>query len=294
MQNSKQQTGFTLVELLVVIAIIGILIGMLLPAVQTVREAARRTTCMNNMRQIALASQLHHESYQIFPDGGIVWFDPARSIGDTGTPLIAPNQNWCFFYQILPFLERNNLYNVVDDDEIRATQVTTFHCPTRREPVLKAGLFASNDYAGNGGVLLPNENPPAWNNARGAAIARGGGNSRPVTYSSITDGTSNSILLGEKAVRPENYLTLGCSDNEGWAVGWDWDVIRWAGPDNTPTTDNMAINCETRFGSAHLGAGCVFGLVDGSTRFITIDVDEEAFSNSCHISDGMTDVVLSE
>ena len=130
------------------------------------------------------------------------------------------------------------------------------------------------------------ENPPAWNNARGAAIARGGGHSRPVNHKSFTDGTSNTILLGEKAVRPVDYFVLACSDNEGWAVGWDWDAIRWAGPQNTPTTDNEAVRCETRFGSAHLGDGCVFGLVDGSTQFVGIDIDEQTFIQWCHIADG--------
>ena len=286
MNNDRYQKGFTLVELLVVIAIIGILVALLLPAVQTVREAARRTSCMNNLRQISLASQMHENALKIYPDGGIVWFDFDRSLTDSGAPEIAPNQNWCFFYQVLPYLEQQNVYDNEDDDVIRGTQVATFHCPTRRQPVLKADQFASNDYAGNGGVLLPNENPPAWNNARGAAIARGGGHSRPVRHNSFTDGTSNTILLGEKAVRPEDYSVLACSDNEGWAVGWDWDAIRWAGPQNTPTTDNKAVFCETRFGSAHLGDGCVFGIVDGSTRFVTINVDEQIFEQWCHISDG--------
>jgi len=264
MHNNRRSRGFTLVELLVVIAIIGILIAMLLPAVQSAREAARRTVCMNNLRQISLATQLHENVHQIYPDGGILWFDFDRSLTDSGAPEIAPNQNWCFFYQVLPYIEEQNVYDNEDDDVVRATQVEAYHCPTRRRPVLKAGRFASNDYAGNGGILLPDEIPPEWNNARGAPFARGGGHSRPIRQKNFTDGASNTILLGEKAVRPQDYMVLACSDNEGWAVGWDWDAIRWAGPQNTPTTDNQAALCETRFGSAHLGDGCVFRIVDGS------------------------------
>lgn len=286
MNIRMSRKAFTLVELLVVIAIIGILIGMLLPAVQTVREAARRTSCMNNMRQVSLATQLCENTFQIYPDGGIEWFNFDRTVDENGTPTTAPNQNWCFFYQVLPFMERGNIYNLEDDDVIRGTQIATYHCPTRRTPVLKDGRFAVNDYAGNGGILFQNENPPAWNNARGAPIARGGGFSRPIKNRDFHDGTSNSILLGEKAVNPTYYTILGCSDNEGWTVGWDWDVIRWAGPGNTPTTDNEAVNCETRFGSAHLGGGAVFGIVDGSTQFISTNVDEVSFSQWCHISDG--------
>ena len=127
MNNDRYQKGFTLVELLVVIAIIGILVALLLPAVQTVREAARRTSCMNNLRQISLASQMHENALKIYPDGGIVWFDFDRSLTDSGAPEIAPNQNWCFFYQVLPYLEQQNVYDNEDDDVIRGTQVATFH-----------------------------------------------------------------------------------------------------------------------------------------------------------------------
>ena len=283
----RRRNAFTLVELLVVIAIIGILIGMLLPAVQSVREAARRTSCSNNLRQLSLSMHLFENSHKIYPDGGILWSDFDRTI-ENGVPAIAPNQNWCFFYQILPYIEMQNVYDHEDDDLIRATQIGTFHCPTRREPVLKAGLFASNDYAGNGGIRFSGEFGPSWNNARGAPIVRAGF-ARPVDFSSFVDGTSNTIVVGEKAVNPQDYYELACSDNEGWAVGWDWDVIRWAGDGLTPIRDIDADACEVRFGSAHPG-GVVFGRGDGSTEFLASTIDNVVYNNLCDIADGNVNV----
>ena len=107
--NQKMRSlGFTLVELLVVIAIIGILIGMLLPAVQQVREAARRTQCMNNLRQIGLAALNHESAYQRFPTAGGCsdgYHDPNEEF----RPLYRlENGGW--MYQVLPFMEQNYVY----------------------------------------------------------------------------------------------------------------------------------------------------------------------------------------
>src|SRR5690606_18074104 len=104
MPNPRHLRGFTLVELLVVIAIIGILVAMLLPAVQSAREAARRTTCQNNLRQIAIAMHSHHDAIKHFPTGGwgYVWTgDPDRGSGRK-----QPG-GWAF--SILPYMEQNSL-----------------------------------------------------------------------------------------------------------------------------------------------------------------------------------------
>jgi len=129
-QNLK--SGFTLVELLVVIAIIGILIGMLLPAVQSIRDAARRTACMNNLRQVGLATILFHETQDAFP--------PARiSTSNQVLPIFALSASGSWAVHILPFLEEQNLYNEWNLDsrfsrqtEIAvSTPVNAFLCPTR-------------------------------------------------------------------------------------------------------------------------------------------------------------------
>jgi len=129
-QNTK--SGFTLVELLVVIAIIGILIGMLLPAVQQVREAARRTQCMNNLRQIGLATILFHDAQEAFP--------PARTATSNQVlPIFVRNGPDSWFVRILPFIEQNNLYSLWDltdrydnqPETAVATPIATLLCPTR-------------------------------------------------------------------------------------------------------------------------------------------------------------------
>src|SRR5436309_888009 len=106
---SSRRTAFTLVELLVVIAIIGILIALLLPAVQAAREAGRRMQCKNNLRQLALACHNHHDTYQFLPSGGRGWWYHVQY--KDGAPLVAPKQNVGWGFQILPFLEGRSLYN---------------------------------------------------------------------------------------------------------------------------------------------------------------------------------------
>ncbi len=134
MQSRRRGTsGFTLVELLVVIAIIGILIAMLLPAVQSVRAAARRTHCMNNLRQIGLATMLFHDANNCFP--------PARTAQSNQVlPLLAANGPESWFARILPFMEQNNVYREWDfalpyEDQSQialSTPIQTLICPSRR------------------------------------------------------------------------------------------------------------------------------------------------------------------
>ncbi len=173
--------GFTLVELLVVISLIGILVGLLLPAVQAARESSRRLTCQNNLKQIALATSLFHDSYNAFPPARIVL---RPGLGD-------PPEMWCggkhpsWFVRILPFLEQNAAFNEwnmgvpFNEQSVRPRNhvVSSFLCPTRRssdearipdsvEPSLELSCGcdfptrfiaagATGDYGGNHGDLSP-------------------------------------------------------------------------------------------------------------------------------------------
>ena len=229
--------GFTLVELLVVIAIIGILIGMLLPAVQAVREAARRTQCQNNLKQIGLASLNFESSNMNFPTAG-AQTGSVYQTGENERPMFgSENLGWAF--QILPFIEQNALHARRFEDGFEngnvpvlvEIPVSAFNCPSRPERISTRGLinYALGDYAG----FIGSWNQPGWvdhtfNHDRpskpGEAanfwtgiIAKGrhtdmSNSSGPstlkfpkVTFGNISDGSSNTIMFMEKAVLSDFY-----------------------------------------------------------------------------------------
>ncbi len=282
-RTHPRKRGFTLVELLVVIAIIGILIALLLPAVQAARESARRSECKNNLKQMGLAFQNHHDVHGILPDGGHNWW-AGRSQDNTGAPAIAPNQVWGFLYQILPYIEGNNLWNERDHNVLRRTPVEYYFCPSRRQPTVINGARAMNDYAGNGG-LRAGGGLAGWGDGRDGAVVVKGDVSGPLTMAQVTDGTSHTIMVGEKALRVNQREVYTCSDNEGWTSGWDWDIIRWGGGNRTPIRDDLAGNCEDRFGSPH-AVGCQFVLVDGSVQWIRFNVDRNMYNLAIKCDDG--------
>ena len=285
----KAGRGFTLIELLVVIAIIAILIGLLLPAVQKVREAAARSTCTNNCKQMGLACQNYHDQIGKFPSGGTNSFP---SMGPPPPVLTAQPGSWQF--AILPFIEQGNVYNSGNQSTAKAALIKTYACPSRRSPTLyngPGGQVGSSDYYGS----AQNQ----FNNTRGVFAPW---NLPCITITAITDGTSQTVLAGDKNVSKPNYGGGGCAaDNSGYSWGYDfggsgnWDntlgvVTYQPQPDGNGGGDcagctGTGAGCTHGFGSAHTGGFNVV-LVDGSVRFVTYSVSQATWQNACGISDG--------
>ncbi|HZN34238.1 MAG TPA: DUF1559 domain-containing protein [Pirellulaceae bacterium] len=284
--------AFTLVELLVVIAIIGVLVALLLPAVQAAREAARRIKCSNSVKQFGLAFQTHHDSLGIFPDGGENWSTLAfpRTF-QQGSPATAPNQNWGWGYQILPYIEQTNVWTNGNDDTVRGAMLPIYFCSSRRKPMtIIVGPTTPNvpaamiDYVGNGGTdafLSPVQTQvlngivvdiptAAWGNGTDGVVVRkptGGFPNRgpSLRMSMLTDGTSNTLLIGEKRLRPENLGRAQAHDDQGFTSGWDRDEVCWC--HIPPDIDRRGQDGFLQFGSAHpSGFNAVF--CDGSVRLI--------------------------
>ncbi len=292
--------GFTLVELLVVIAIIGILVALLLPAIQAAREAARRSQCVNHLKQLSLAVSLHENSYKVYPDGGEQQWS-GRSFSGTGAakrPRVAPWQSWGWPYQILPYIEQASLWGVLEDNKVMNVTLPDYFCPSRRPPQL-IDARAMMDYAGNAGTSkVGNMNWGMMGNGNDAPIVRRpdsrfkGRSAQVNPGRQIVDGTSKTLLLGEKCL---NVGLLGQSqadDDSGFVDGWDWDNVRWGYVPPSPDWSagegdprNGDVTYHSAFGSSHPG---IFNaaLCDGSVTQLSYNVDLEVFKRLCSRDDG--------
>lgn len=262
------------------IAIIGALVGMLLPAVQASREAARRTQCSNNLRQLALAFQNHHAAFDEFPSGGWQW-DLAPTY-DGGRPAVGATQKAGWGFQVLPYIEGAVAWQSGPVAAI-GTPAAIFFCPSRRgpqvvqridqyNPLLTGGMLdhALCDYAGS-------------NREETGAITR----YKSTRLAEITDGASHTLLLGEKRLNVARLGEPQDDDNEGYSVGWNEDTIRRTDklPKQDYSSDDAEDDGEKLFGSSH-PAGLHAALADGSVRSLSYEVDESAFERLGNRDDG--------
>lgn len=300
-----QRRGFTVVELLIVIAIIGILMALLLPAVQAGREAARRLACANNVKQLGLALHNYHNDQRTFPPGAVGPLTPAF-------PQYLGLKHHGLTTYLLPYLEQESLASRYDWDaswfdtpnqEVVNTQLKIWQCPSAQAnrledgslptvtppPVgLYSGTAACSDYAGMGTIdkglpLTGLIEPPA-----GPLDERGHFEGAfPInaarSMAEFLDGTSNTILIAECAGRP--HLWQGRNQIAGvWVSGGPWasrNLLfgRGAKPDGTALYGPCAVNCTNNrevYGFHPSGANAVFA--DGSVHFLNASTDIRVFA----------------
>jgi prepilin-type N-terminal cleavage/methylation domain-containing protein len=389
----RLRLGFTLIELLVVIAIIGVLIALLLPAVQKVREAANRTSCANNLKQIGLAVHNFHDTYGVFPTTG-GWWATGPAYDSSGTPLGYKYQTAGWMFQILPFIEQDNLYKLPDfypwtaqtpqqavnvtffgkpmtangtgwvlsgpqgayftengiTDQLnvagaaRSVPIKVYYCPSRRPADLYNKRNSLNDYTSVAPATVPMhrnstgqyaenmqglvygwantyQDPPVYHNDGDYGLHHGiipignrwGGELTRHTFASVKDGTSNTMMIGEKWCASNYYGAQG-GDDTGPLSGTDEDVDRTTaictdpaqisvqGDPQGPILSNPARDApvdrsngwstvgwsaQFGFGSAHpAGINAVFG--DGSVHNIKYGIDPDVFNALGNMDDGTT------
>lgn len=272
----RKYKAFTLVELLVVIAIIGVLVALLLPAVQAAREAARRMQCGNNLRQLALGAMNHHDVQGFFPSGGWGWrwfADPNSGYG------VSQPGGWP--YSLLAFIEAQNIRDlgvgVTNPSQLEPlmltvaeTPIASFNCPTRRPAIAypyarNLGDMAYNlsnckpgqcqvsrtDYCGNAGNINPVDPgfPSSldgwkdynWETSDDARSFQNGViyQASEVGIRRIVDGTSKTFLMGERSINPDRYEDgLSGNDDQSLYVGYDYDTIGYTGEEDKNRTDS--------------------------------------------------------
>jgi prepilin-type N-terminal cleavage/methylation domain-containing protein len=286
----KHRPAFTLIELLVVIAIIAILIALLVPAVQKVREAAQRTRCQNNLKQIGLAFANHHDTFKVYPSGGESWGSDRIMQGNS--PAVWDAQAWGWGFQILPYIEQIETWRNPSSAATADTIIPTYMCPSLRGPVeinytqtTPTGPRFMGDYVGNGGSWgTASAFTGGTNNALDGPLVPMFKSSKVfVRLSKITDGTSNTLLVGEKYVPYDNMTVQTCNNDQGYVDGWDNDMICFGRitPGNTASTaaDPIApplqitkagAACGFNFGSIHPALLTVF--CDGSVHTIEFGI----------------------
>jgi prepilin-type N-terminal cleavage/methylation domain-containing protein/prepilin-type processing-associated H-X9-DG protein len=255
----KSRPAFTLIELLVVIAIIAVLIGLLLPAVQKVRAAAARSQCQNNLKQMGLAMTNYHDTYHAFP------------------PAFDRTSNWGWAVWILPFIEQENLYNALDPtrttlavNSSTTQKLAVYSCPSDPTPSINPYFsgYAKSDYVVSEQIS-------------------DGSSAIPIAY--VTDGTSNTIMIGERDALNQLGSIWAGRDTTPPGVGVasvigrpTWPInTRYAG--GTPCcSGDTAAGC-TRFAWSSLhGGGANFVFCDGSVHFLRDSLANDPSQQNCN------------
>jgi len=321
---SRSRRGFTLIELLVVIAIIAILIGLLLPAVQKVREAAARMSCSNNLKQLALACHNYHDQVQFLPPGAA---NDQAPFGTQGTISTANQWGSSWKVYILPFIEQDNIFrrwtfnshsgyaNAANANLINTITIKGYRCPSSPVPERfnRGGAAASmmvDSYTGIAGSVVAGMTPAVTPivavgccNGTGPQATDNGilHAGSKVTMVGITDGTSNTWLIGEQSdhLRDTNRQpvtagftaacgnsgglygwTMGAAHNTGGgAVGWGdgrhfnctsvrWQINQTGFANSSTTGTNNDVGTNFPLSSGHSG-GVNIALAAGSIRFFT-------------------------
>ncbi|QDS93514.1 hypothetical protein FF011L_22840 [Roseimaritima multifibrata] len=285
MKRNRSRVGFTLVELLVVIAIIGVLVGLLLPAVQAAREAARRMSCSNNMKQLGLALHNYHDTHRVFPYG---YFDAGTF-----------HRRDCWMQQILPFIEGGNFADqyqswdgayVMDTPvELKDAPMPAFMCPS--DP-------GAGGFGGGGGLRSGGEGFQGNYVVAASSVDM----TRPMTnlngmfynesktkFRDLVDGTSNTLMVGESVVRSGLGGWGGAGGYWGGGPHGAFGFTTWQGP-NTSVADQV-YSCKTEtdpkapclsigtaaeirnFARSYHPSGAQFTLGDASTRFLSDTID---------------------
>ena len=311
---SQQRVAFTLVELLVVIAIIGVLVSLLLPAVQQAREAARRMQCSNNLKQVALALHNVESAQGAFPPGGVT-----SSTGSYG-------HSW--WMETLPYLEQQNVYDQFDFDSaevgwvgftanphnadlLKDVHFTFMRCPSSSLPPMVKALsdksVMSPNYVGIAGAT---DHPTATDKPAGTPlggpasgrVAAGGTLilHQGVTVAEIRDGTSNTLLLGEQSdwCRDASGNQIDCrSDcdhgfqmgpgNDGWERHFNLTIALHRVNEKSSTGIGVAGNCGPNrpLQSTHPG-GTMAAYADGSVHFLPESLEIQVLYDLANRDDG--------
>lgn len=303
--------GFTLVELLVVIAIIGVMVGLLLPAVQAAREAARRMSCGNNLKQIALSMHNYHDTYQTFP------------YGHKQEVALQTKRRDCWFHRLLPFIEQGAYYDQYNNieatygftvaeyihnlpEDFAGRPIPSFMCPSDASSPARGGNGSTRGFKGTYGVSAGGGNPTTWNLEEitvpinmDMTVDAGGlfGRQEARGMKDAVDGTSNTLLVSEGILRGTIAAWGELGGYWGGAPHGSFGFSTGEAPNTTvpdrvyscgTTTFPMA-PCENgnadglpgrwNFARSYHPGGVQAALADGSVRFVSNSVNRQTWRN---------------